>query len=118
MPLDGRGPSGWGGKDLEWGASGAATVLNKDVMTAGTGCWLGGEIQVVRLCVRSGDGDSIKMHFFGCCCYFIFWPRGKACGILVPQPGMECSPPAVDTQSLNRLTVSEVPCVLISTKHF
>ena len=31
--------------------SGAATVLNEDVMTAGTGCWLGGEIQVVRLCV-------------------------------------------------------------------
>ena len=64
MPLDGRGASGWGGKDWEWGASGAATVLNEDMMTARTGCWLGGEIQVVGLCILSGDRDSIKMRFF------------------------------------------------------
>ena len=71
MPLGGRGASGWGGKDWEWGASGAATALNEDVMAAGTGCWLGGEIHVVRLGVRSGDRDSIKVVFC-CCCYFIF----------------------------------------------
>ena len=54
----------------EWGASGAATVLNEDVMTAGTGCWLGGEIQVVRLCIRSGNRDSIKVHFL---LLLLFW---------------------------------------------
>ena len=101
MPLDGRGASGWGGKDWEWGASGAATVLNEDMMTARTGCWLGGEIQVVGMCILSGDRDSIKMRFFFfcCCCYFIFWPRGKACGILVPQPGIKPVPSALEEES-------------------
>ena len=41
-----------------------------------------------------------------------FWPLLKACGILVPQPGMEPTPPAVEALevlSLNHWTALEVP---------
>ena len=37
-----------------------------------------------------------------------------ACGILVPHPGIEPTPPAVEVQSLNRWTAREVPQVSIS----
>ena len=37
----------------------------------------------------------------------------QVCEILVPQPGLEPAPPAVESQSLNHCTVSEV---LISLK--
>ena len=32
-----------------------------------------------------------------------------ACGILVPQPGMEAAPPALEAQRLNHWTAREVP---------
>ena len=32
---------------------------------------------------------------------FFFWPCPKACGILVPQLGMEPTPPVLEAQSLN-----------------
>ena len=38
----------------------------------------------------------------------VFWPCSVACKILVLQPGMELAPPAVDTQSPNHWTASEV----------
>ena len=43
--------------------------------------------------------------------YFFFWPRHAACGILVPQPGIEPFPPpaAVEAQSINHWTAREVP---------
>ena len=41
--------------------------------------------------------------------FFSFWPRCSACGILVPQPGIEPVPPAVEAQSLNHWTSREVP---------
>ena len=31
---------------------------------------------------------------------FLFWPHYAACKILVPQPGIEPTPPAVEAQSL------------------
>ena len=34
-----------------------------------------------------------------------------ACGILVPQPGIEPVPPAVEARSLNHWTAREVPTV-------
>ena len=40
---------------------------------------------------------------------FIFWLRREACGILVPQPGMEPVPPALGAQSPNLWTTREVP---------
>ena len=42
---------------------------------------------------------------------FIFWPFHLACGILVPQPEIEPSPPAVEALSLNHWTAREVPTI-------
>ena len=33
--------------------------------------------------------------------FFFFWLHHMACGTLVPQPGMEAVPPAVEAWSLN-----------------
>ena len=41
--------------------------------------------------------------------FFFFWPCTVACGILVPQPGIEPSSPAVEAQSLNHWCAREVP---------
>ena len=40
---------------------------------------------------------------------FYFWPYHVACKILVPWPGIEPMPPAVETWSLNHWTAREVP---------
>ena len=41
---------------------------------------------------------------------FILWIFGcKVCGILVPQPGMEPTPPALEGKNLNHVTAGEVP---------
>ena len=39
---------------------------------------------------------------------FLFWPHSAACGILVPKPGIEPAPPAVEAWSLNHWTAREV----------
>ena len=44
--------------------------------------------------------------------YFLFssfWPHHTPCGILVPWPGIEPVPPAVEVQSLSHWTAREVP---------
>ena len=43
---------------------------------------------------------------------FFFCLTSMACGILVPQPGIEPVPPAVKAQSLNPWTTREVPSLL------
>ena len=40
---------------------------------------------------------------------FFFWPCRTACGILVPQPGIEPASPALEAQSLDHWTTREVP---------
>ena len=50
--------------------------------------------------------------FFFLLFIFIFWPRREACEILVPQPGTEPVPPAVEEWSLNHWTAKEVPLSL------
>ena len=40
---------------------------------------------------------------------FIFCLRCRACGTLVPQPGIEPVPPALQAWSLNHWTAREVP---------
>ena len=40
---------------------------------------------------------------------FIFWLHHVACGILVPQPGMEPVPPVVGGWSFNHWIFREVP---------
>ena len=41
--------------------------------------------------------------------FFLFCPHHLACGILVPQPGIEPVPPAGKVQHLNHWTTREVP---------
>ena len=41
---------------------------------------------------------------------FFFLPYHEACWILVPQPGVEPVPPAVEAWSLSHWTASRVPC--------
>ena len=48
---------------------------------------------------------TMGLFFFS----LIFWPCCMACGVLVPQLGIEPEPPAVEAQSLNHWTTREVP---------
>ena len=48
------------------------------------------------------------LEFWNILCLFFFWPCHAACGILLPQPGVEPVPPAVEAQSLNHWTAREV----------
>jgi len=41
--------------------------------------------------------------------FLTFWPCFSACGILIPLPGIEPSPSAVEAWSLNHWTIREVP---------
>ena len=49
--------------------------------------------------------------------YFLIWLHHAACGILVPQPGIEPMPSAVKAQSPNHWTAREFP-VSLYFKHF
>ena len=41
--------------------------------------------------------------------FFFFWPYHKACGILVPQPGIDPRPSPVKARSPNHWTTGEFP---------
>ena len=41
------------------------------------------------------------------CCFLVFLLHCTACGVLVPQPGMEPTPPALEGQSLNYWTIGK-----------
>ena len=49
-------------------------------------------------------------HFY---LFNFFWPHRVACGILVPQPGIEPAPPALAACSVNHWTAREVPIWVI-----
>ena len=49
---------------------------------------------------------------------FFFWLRRVACGILVPPPGLEPVPPAVEARNLNHWTLREVPRFLFNLSVF
>ena len=52
-----------------------------------------------------------KIMRFLCVCWFVclFWPCHMACGILVPQPGIEPRPSAVRARSPNHWITREFP---------
>ena len=50
------------------------------------------------------------LHFYF---YLVFWPCRAACGILVPQPGIEPVPAVLVAQSLNHWTAREVQWYLL-----
>ena len=41
------------------------------------------------------------------------WPCYVACGILVPRPGVEPTPPALEAQSFNHWTAKEIPKIKV-----
>ena len=49
------------------------------------------------------------LPFFPFYLFFIFWLHHEACRILVPRPGIEPTPPAVEVRSLNCWATREVP---------
>ena len=52
---------------------------------------------------------KFKLDWTACIFFFlIFWLCHMACGILVPPPGIEPAPPALETRSLNHWTAREV----------
>ena len=53
--------------------------------------------------------DLGKCSFLFFSFLFFFWLCCMACGILVPQPGIEPMPPALEAQSFNHWTAREVP---------
>ena len=65
---------------------------------------------------KQGEGvvGHCKLLGVGILCSFLFWPRHAACRILVPRPGIEPVPPAVEAQSPNRWTAREAPGILCS----
>ena len=50
--------------------------------------------------------------------YIYIWPHCVACGILVPQSGIEAAPPAAEAQSPNLWTAREVLVIHIYTLFF
>ena len=76
-------------------------------------------VSLAFLCSFAENGDSsvgesgkrdLPVFFFS----FSFWPRCEACGILVPQPGIEPAPSAVKVPSPNHWTARELPVMFIS----
>ena len=63
------------------------------------------QIGTWELLLGSGKEDIPFFHFI----FFSFWLCLVTCGILVPQPGIEPVPPALEPQSLNHWTPREVP---------
>ena len=69
------------------------------------------EYAVSYLLSGQGPASSIILlffFFFFNFIFFIFWPCHTACRILVPRPGIEPTPPAVEAQSLKHRTAREI----------
>ena len=52
---------------------------------------------------------SFFPHVYSCLFFFCFRPCCEACGILVPQPGIEPVSPAMEAQGPNHWTTREAP---------
>ena len=72
------------------------------------------ELEIIYIYIYITRKYVLLFNFFF---FLIFWPYRAACGILVPQPGIEPMPPPVEAQSLNHWTAREAPYLTIST-HF
>ena len=70
--------------------------------------------------LRAGEvmhGNFDPFWLAPCFCHAYVWPYPTACGNLVPQPGMQPAPPAVEAQSLHHWTSREVPTLFITVSH-
>ena len=69
-------------------------------------------------CRRVSFSLYLLQHLFVDCFVFFFWPCCTAYGILIPRPGIEPMPPALEAWSLNHWTTREVPiCRLFDDGH-
>ena len=59
--------------------------------------------------------DLFTFIYLFVCLFIYFWPHLAACRILVPQPGIEPMPPAVEAQSPNHWTAHGIP---LNFSHF
>ena len=64
------------------------------------------------LVMKKGEAWKYVVLFYFIFYLLIFLASHVACGILVPQPGMEPEPHAVGARSLNHWTAREVPAIL------
>ena len=69
---------------------------------------LWGEIKCYLIPVGKGS----FCYFLIVSILFFFWPCRMACGILVPQPGIEPGPLAMRPQSPNHWTAREFPPIV------
>ena len=66
--------------------------------------------QFCVVCYRNLDGCNGRNVVVFIIIFFRFsWLCHTACGILVPQPGIEPAPPAVEVWTFNHWTAREVP---------
>ena len=49
--------------------------------------------------------------------FWFFWPSATACGTLVPRPGIEPAPPALEAWSLKHWTARDVPAAQYRVAH-
>ena len=76
--------------------------------------WKPSETKAINLSIslrRTPVSHRRHLYYFFFFFFFflIFWPCLAACRILLPRPGMEPTPPAVEGRSLNHWTTREVP---------
>ena len=69
------------------------------------------KVFVIAEYLIKGKGSPAQMHREKKIVFF--WPR--ACGILVPQPGIKPTPAALELQSLNHWSARKIPRNLTST---
>ena len=58
-----------------------------------------------------------SVYFFLISIFLIFWPRHTTYRILVPQPGIELEPPALEAPSFNHWTAREFPTIQFQCCH-
>ena len=66
-------------------------------------------LSIVPLCLWTIYLSSLEKCLFNFLALFFFWPCHRACGILVPSPGIEPMPLAIEAQKLNHWTARELP---------
>ena len=63
------------------------------------------------VCVCVCECEDIYIHIANVVFFFFATPHGM--WILVPQPGIESIPPALEVQNLNHWTIGEVPANVV-----
>ena len=65
-------------------------------------------MQILDIISKIFHPDNSHLGFCGVFIFIFFWPCPMACGILVPQPGIEHMSPVVEAQRPNSWITTEV----------